>query len=93
MVSYFLHVLPLVRVVQSCRKRSASGTCDLSGVLWLFSFSGSGVAEWLLLGKANANRGSRVYSLLSQVLYPKCVHFASLTLSQLSTRGSDSTCS
>jgi hypothetical protein len=33
-----------------------------------------------------------VYSLLSLVPYPKRVHFASLTLSQLSTGGPDSTC-
>jgi hypothetical protein len=34
----------------------------------------------LLLRKAKANGGSRVCSLLSLVVYPKHVHFASLTL-------------
>jgi hypothetical protein len=32
-----------------------------------------------------------VYNLLSLVPYPKCVHFASLTLSQLRTGGPDGT--
>jgi hypothetical protein len=36
--------------------------------------------------------GSRVYSLLSLILYPKRVHFVSLTLSQLSTGDPDGTC-
>jgi hypothetical protein len=34
----------------------------------------------MLLRKANANGGSKVCSLLSMVMYPKCVHFASLML-------------
>jgi hypothetical protein len=46
----------------------------------LFFCSGSGVAEWLLLRKVNANGGSRVYSLLSLVSYPKHVHFNFLTM-------------
>jgi hypothetical protein len=51
----------------------------------------SGVAEWLLLRKANVNGGYRVYNMLSLVLYPKCVYAVSLTLSQLSTGGPDDT--
>jgi hypothetical protein len=53
----------------------------MSGVPWLFSWSGSYFAEWPPLRKASANGGSRVCSLLSLVLYPKRVHFASLMLS------------
>jgi hypothetical protein len=52
----------------------------LSGVPRLFSCLASDVAGWLLLKKVNANGGSKVCSLLSLVLYPKGVHFASLTL-------------
>jgi hypothetical protein len=48
--------------------------------LLLFSCSGFSVADWLLHEKGNANGGSKLCSLLSHVLYPKCVHFASLTL-------------
>jgi hypothetical protein len=36
--------------------------------------------------------GSRVYSLLSLVLYSECAHIASLMLSQLSTGGLNGTC-
>jgi hypothetical protein len=92
MVSYFLHVSPLIRVVQSCHRRVCLRYLRLIwGPLVIF-FSGSGVAEWLLLVNANANGGSRVYCLLSLVPYPKRVHFASLTLSQLTTRGPNSIC-
>jgi hypothetical protein len=52
----------------------------LSGVPWLFSCSGSGVLNVCYSEKLMLNGGSRVYNLLSLVMYPKCVYFASLTL-------------
>jgi hypothetical protein len=64
-VSYFFLVSPLVRVVQSYRRRVYLGIYDLSEVPWLFSCLGSGVAEWLLLGKANANGGPECVACLA----------------------------
>jgi hypothetical protein len=56
-VSYFLHVSPLVRVVQSCRRWVCLRYLRLIwGPLVIFLLE-SGVAKWLLLGKANANGG------------------------------------
>jgi hypothetical protein len=52
----------------------------LSRVPWLFSCSGSGVLNVRYSKKLMLNGGSRVYNLLSLVMYPKCVYFASLTL-------------
>jgi hypothetical protein len=70
---------------------SSWGTCNLFRVSWLFSCSASGVAQWLLLRKTNANGG------------PKCVaclawfHTLSMCTSPpsrwlLSTGGPDGTC-
>jgi hypothetical protein len=44
------------------------------------TYLGSRVAKWQLLGKANANEGSSVCSLLSLGSYPKRAHSTSLTL-------------
>jgi hypothetical protein len=52
----------------------------LSGVPWLFSCSTSGVLNGRYSEKLMLNGGSREYSLLSLVLYPKPVYFASLML-------------
>jgi hypothetical protein len=68
----------------SCAILSQTGLLEVPAayqrVSWLFSCSESAVAKCLLIRKANANRGSRVCSLLSLVPYPKCVHFTSIIL-------------
>jgi hypothetical protein len=68
----------------SCATLSRAGLLEVPasylGHLVIFLL-GSRVAEWLPLGKANANGGSKVCSLLSLVPYPKRVHFAFLKLS------------
>jgi hypothetical protein len=67
----------------SCAILSQAGLHEVPTAIWdpwLLSCLGYAVAEWLLLRKANAKGGSRVYGQLSLVLNPKCVHFASVTL-------------
>jgi hypothetical protein len=88
----FLHFLtitwsaafPCLTTSLRCGILSQAGLLEvpvtLSGFPWLFLCSGSGVAEWLLHGMVMLNGWSRVCSLLSLVLYPKRVCFASLTL-------------
>jgi hypothetical protein len=80
-VGCFFSTSLLVRVVQPCHGWACLRYLRPTWVTWLFFCLGSRVDKWLPLGKANANGGSKVCNLLSLVLYPKCVHFASLKLS------------
>jgi hypothetical protein len=56
-------------------------SADLPRVPCLFSYMGSRGVRWPPLGKAFANEGSSMCSLLSLVLYPKRAHSTSQTLS------------
>jgi hypothetical protein len=79
-VNYFFSVPLLIRVVQSYHRQVCLRYLRPTwGPLVIFLL-GVCVVEWLPLRKANANRGSRVCSILSLVLYPKRVHYAFLTL-------------
>jgi hypothetical protein len=80
-VGCFFSVPLLVRVAQPVRGQVCLRYLRPTWVTWLFFCLRSRVAEWLPLGKANANEGFKVCSLLSLVLYPKRVHFASLKMS------------
>jgi hypothetical protein len=79
-VSRFLSVPLLVRVVQTCHRRvclrPATNLGSLSYFLaWGLVFPNGSFSEKLML-----NGGSRVCGLLSLVIYPKRVYFSSLTL-------------
>jgi hypothetical protein len=75
---------PCLASSSSCAILSQAGLLEvpmtLSGVPWLFSCSTSGVLNGRYSEKLMLNGGSREYSLLSLVLYPKPVYFASLML-------------
>jgi hypothetical protein len=80
-VSYFFSFSPLVQVVQSCH--------SLVYLRYILTYLGS-IGYFLAqdpvlpndcsLKKLMLNRESRVCSLLSLIMYPKHVYFASLTL-------------
>jgi hypothetical protein len=91
-MSIFLHAYPLcVQLLFPCLTTSLSfamlsqaGLLEVHvtylGSLGYFFTRGPVLSNDCSLEKLMLNRGSRVCSLLSLVLYPNCVYFASLTL-------------
>jgi hypothetical protein len=60
--------------------------------LMLMGGGGGTEGTTCLTGFPSSPPPHKLYNLLSLVPYPNCVHFSSLTLSQLSIGGSDGTC-
>jgi hypothetical protein len=64
-VGCFFSIPLLVRVVQPCHGRAYLRYLCPIWVTWLFFCLGSRVAEWLPLGKANANEGPKCAACLA----------------------------
>jgi hypothetical protein len=79
-VSRFLSVPLLVRVVQSCHRRVCLRPATNQGFLSYFLSWGPVLLNGSFSEKLMLNGGSRVCGLLSLVIYLKCVYFSSLTL-------------
>jgi hypothetical protein len=98
---YVLHIYPSCgQLIFPCLTSSSS--CAFLSLVGLLEVSTTylGSLDYflalVLLNECSSEKlmltEGKVYSLLSLVPYPKRVHFASLTLSRLSTGGPDGTC-